>query len=465
MFGVDDALIAAAISAAGTAAGSAISKGSAVGSDLKPRQHRELWTTRLRFNQQSRGQRNDLADYEQRRANYRQGLIRKFNRYQSVYDAGTSRNIRRAEFNQTLGMNNESFQQQLGFNKLSNKQQLGFNLLGNNQQLGFNKRGFHQQLGFNLLGYNQQLGFNRRGFQQQQGFVGQNFLQNQYFEGTRLNTETAGRARQRGLARRQELEGMFPEASPWDLMGTAHQAASGQATAGGFSGGGFSGGGVLPGYPSAQSANNAAGPSPSQQLRASEMASSAKMAAMLLPTPAVQAAQAGAHAQMYSSTVHAMSGLAQALISAQAPKIQAGIAGRKAPSEIDLNKKRGHLTSVQAGTEVGKWPIQEQEARTRKAEANSAGKYYKGRAGYESQRTNLGYGQLGVSGLGVIQANKLLNRLGRTLYGRSDQLTKKLSGARSIKSSVRGSGTPVSDAAGRFGYPPGLDPWEIPGSY
>ena len=422
MFGIDDALIAAAISAAGTAAGSAISKGSAVGSDLKPRQHRELWTTRLRFNQQSRGQRNDLADYEQRRANYRQGLIRKFNRYQSMYDAGTSRNIRRQEFNQTLGMNSESFWQQQGFNELRNKQQLGFNQLG---------------------------------FQQQQGFAGQNFLQNQYFQGMRLNTETAGRARQRGLAQRQELEGMFPEASPWDLMGTGHQASSGQA--------------VLPGYPSAQSANNAAGPSPSQQLRASEMASSAKMAAMLLPTPAVQAAQAGAHAQMYSSTVHAMSGLAQALISAQAPKIQAGIAGKKAPSEIDLNKKRGHLSSVQAGTEVGKWPIQEQEARTRKFEADSAGKYYKGRADYESQRTNLGYGQLGVSGLGVIQANKLLNRLGRTLYGQSDNLTKKLSAARSIKSSVRsssrGSDTPVSDAAGRTGYPPGLDPWEIPGSY
>ena len=419
MFGIDDALIAAAISAAGTAAGSAISKGSAVGSDLKPRQHRELWTTRLRFNQQSRRQRNDLADYEQRRANYRQGLIRKFNRYQSMYDAGTSRNIRRAEFNQTLGMNSESFWQQQGFNKLRNK----------------------QQLGFNLLGFNQQLGFNRRSFQQQQGFTGQNFLQNQYFEGTRLNTETAGRARQRGLAQRQELEGMFPEASPWDLMGTSHQAASGQ---------GFSGGAVLPGYPSAQSANNAAGPSPSQQLRASEMASSAKMAAMLLPTPAVQAAQTNAHAQMYSSTVHAMSGLAQALISAQAPKIQAGIAGKKAPSEIDLNRKRGHLSSVQAGTEVGKWPIQEYEARTRKAEANSAGKYYKGRADYESQRTNLGYGQLGVSGLGVVQANKLLNKFGRALFGQSDQLTKKLSAARSIKSSVR---------------PSSLDPWEIPGLY
>jgi len=424
-FAIDDAIIAAMIAAGGSVAGSAIGKGAATGSDLNPRQHRELWTTRLRFNQQSRGQRNDLADYEQRRANYRQGLVRKFNRYQSMYDAGTSRNIRRAEFNQTLGMNNQSFQ----------------------QQLGFNQRGFQQQLGFN-----------QRGFQQQQGFTGQNFLQGQYLEGMRLNTETAGRAGQRGIAQRQQLSAMFPEASPWDLMGTGHQASSGQA--------------VLPGYPSAQSANNAAGPSPSQQLRASEMASSAKMAAMLLPTPAVQAAQAGAHAQMYSSTVHAMSGLAQALISAQAPKIQAGIAGKKAPSEIDLNKKRGHLSSVQAGTEVGKWPIQEQEARTRKAEANSAGKYYRSRADYESQRTNLGYGQLGVSGLGVIQANKLLNRLGRTLYGQSDQLTKKLSGARSIKSSVRpskstfsGSDTPVSDAAGRTGYPPGLDPWEIPGSY
>ena len=246
-FAIDDAIIAAMIGAGGSIAGSAIGKNAATGSDLNPRQHRELWTERLRFNQQSRRQRNDLADYEQRRANYRQGLIRKFNRYQSMYDAGTSRNIRRQEFNQTLGMNSQSF----------------------NQQLGFNQRGF-----------NQQLGFNQRGFQQQQGFTGQNFLQGKYLEGMRLNTETAGRAGQRGIAQRQELEGMFPEASPWDLMGTGHQASSGQA--------------VLPGYPSAQSANNAAGPSPSQQLRASEMASSAKMAAMLLPTPAVQAAQAGA---------------------------------------------------------------------------------------------------------------------------------------------------------------------------
>ncbi|WP_419634304.1 hypothetical protein [Thiolapillus sp.] len=388
-FAIDDAIIAAMIGATGSIAGSAIGKNAATGSDLNPRQHRELWTERLRFNQQSRRQRNDLADYEQRRANYRQGLIRRFNRYQSMYDAGTSRNIRRQEFNQTLGMNSESF----------------------NQQLGFNQRGF-----------NQQLGFNRRGFQQQQAFTGQNFLQGQYLEGMRLNTETAGRAGQRGIAQRQELEGMFPEASPWDLMGTGHQASSGQA--------------VLPGYPSAQSANNAAGPSPSEQLRASEMASSAKMAAMLLPTPAVQAAQAGAHAQMYSSTVHAMSGLAQALISAQAPKIQAGIAGKKAPSEIDLNKKRGGLASVQAGTEVGKQEIQDYEIPIKKAEARHAGTYYKGRADYESQRTNLGYGQLGVSGLGVLQANKLLNRLGRTLSGQSDQLTKKLSGARSIKSSA-----------------------------
>ena len=387
--GIDDAIIAALIGATGSIAGSAIGKNAATGSDLNPRQHRELWTERLRFNQQSRRQRNDLADYEQRRANYRQGLIRRFNRYQSMYDAGTSRNIRRQEFNQTLGMNTESF----------------------NQQLGFNQRGF-----------NQQLGFNQRGFQQQQGFTGQNFLQGQYLEGMRLNTETAGRAGQRGIAQRQELEGMFPEASPWDLMGTGHQASSGQA--------------VLPGYPSAQSANNAAGPSPSQQLRAQEIASASKMASMLLPTPAVQAAQAGAHAQMYSSTVHAMSGLAQALIGAQAPKIQAGIAGKKAPSEIDLNKKRGSLASVQAGTEVGKQEIQDYEIPIKKAEARHAGKYYKGRADYESQRTNLGYGQLGVSGLGVIQANRMLNKLGRSLFGRSDQLTKKLSGARSIKSSA-----------------------------
>ena len=378
MFGIDDAIIAAAIGAAGTAAGSAISKNAATGSDLNPRQHRELWTERLRFNQRSKRQRNDLADYEQRRSNYRQG-------FQSMYDAGTSRNIRRQEFNQTLGMNSQSF----------------------NQQLGFNQRGFNQQLGFNSA----------------------NFRQNQYFQGMALNTETAGRAGQRGIAQRQELEGMFPEASPWDLMGTGHQATAGQA--------------VLPGYPSAQSANNAAGPSPSQQLRAQEIASASKMASMLLPTPAVQAAQAGAHAQMYSSTVHAMSGLAQALINAQAPLQQAGIAGRKMPAEIAktesdrvLNKKRGSLMAAQVGTEVGKWKQQDQDIRIRKAEADNAGKYYKGRADYESQRTNLGYGQLGVSGLGVIQANKLLNRLGRTLSGQSDQLTKKLSGARSIKSSA-----------------------------
>ncbi len=384
-FGIDDAIMAAIIGATGSVAGSAIGKNAATGSDLNPRQHRELWTERLRFNQQSRRQRNDLADYEQRRANYRQGLIRRFNRYQSMYDAGTSRNIRRQEFNQTLG--------------------------------------FNEQL------YHQQYGMNARSFTQNQLFNQSQFNQNQYLEGMRLNTETAGRAGQRGIAQRQELEGMFPEASPWDLMGTGHQASAGQ--------------GVLPGYPSAQSANNAAGPTPAQQLRASEIASASKMASMLLPSPAVQAAQAGAHAQMYSSTVHAMSGLAQALIAAQAPNKQAGIAGRKMPSEIGkaesdifLNKKRGHLASVQAGTEVGKWPIQEQEARIKKAEANNAGKFYKGRADYESERVNLGYGQLGVQGLGVIQANRMLNRLGRTLYGQSDKLTKKLSGARSIKSSA-----------------------------
>ncbi len=437
-FGIDDAIIAAAIAAGGSVAGSAIGKGAATGSDLNPRQHRELWTTRLHFNQQSRRQRNDLADYEQRRANYRQGLVRRFNRYQSMYDAGTSRNIRRQEFNQTLGMNSESFWQQQGFNKLANK----------------------QQLGFNLLGFNQQLGFNRRSFQQQQGFTGQNFLQNQYLEGMRLNTETAGRAGQRGIAQRQELNAMFPEASPWDLMGTGHQAASGQ---------GFSGGAVLPGYPSAQSANNAAGPSPSQQLRASEMASSAKMAAMLLPTPAVQAAQAGAHAQMYSSTVHAMSGLAQALIGAQAPLKQAGIAGRKMPSEIGrneseigknksdvlLNKDKG-FEARQIGNERSAISnVHQAQTKNLGYKNRYANKYYKGQADYESERTMLGYGQLGLSGLGVLQANKLLNRLGRTLYGQSDKITKKLSAARSIKSSVRPSKSTFS----------GLDPWEIPGSY
>ena len=166
MFGIDDALMAAIIGATGTVAGSAIGKGAATGSDLNPRQHRELWTERLRFNQQSRRQRNDLADYEQRRANYRQGLVRRFNRYQSMYDAGTSRNIRRQDFNQTLGMN--------------------------------------EQL------YHQQYGMKARSFTQNQLFNQSQFNQNQYLEGMRLHTETAGRARQRGLAQRQELEGMFP---------------------------------------------------------------------------------------------------------------------------------------------------------------------------------------------------------------------------------------------------------------
>ena len=238
MFGIDDAIMSALIGSVGSIAGSAIGKNAATGSDLNPRQHRELWTERLRFNQQSRGQRNDLADYEQRRANYRQGLARRFNRYQSMYDAGTSRNIRAKDFAQTLGMNEQA--------------------------------------------YHQQYGMKARSFTQNQLFNQSQFTQNQYLEGMRLNTETAGRAGQRGIAQRQELEGMFPEASPWDLMGTGHQASSGQA--------------VLPGYPSAQSANNAAGPSPSEQLRASEIASASKMAAMLMPTPAVQAAQAGAHA-------------------------------------------------------------------------------------------------------------------------------------------------------------------------
>jgi len=366
-------------------ASSAIGKNAATGSDLNPRQHRELWTERLRFNQQSRGQRNDLADYEQRRANYRQGLVRRFNRYQSMYDAGTSRNIRRQDFNQTLGMN--------------------------------------EQL------YHQQYGMNARSFTQNQLFNQSQFTQNQYLEGMRLNTETAGRAGQRGIAQRQELEGMFPEASPWDLMGTGHQASSGQA--------------VLPGYPSAQSANNAAGPSPSEQLRASEIASASKMAAMLLPTPAVQAAQAGAHAQMYSSTVHAMSGLAQALIGARAPLEQARIAGSKAPSEIsraesevELNKHKG-FEARQVGNERSAISNLHQANTENLSYKNRyANKFYKGQARYESNRTELGYGQLGVQGLGVIQANKLLNKMGRTLYGQSDQLTKKLSGARSIKSSA-----------------------------
>lgn len=398
--------------------GSAVGKGAATGSDLNPRQHRELWTTRLRFNQQSRRERNDLADYEQRRSNYRQGLVRRFNRYQSMYDAGTSRNIRAQDFAQTLGMNEQA--------------------------------------------YHQQYGMNARSFQQNQLFNQSQFNQNQYLEGMRLNTETAGRAGQRGIAQRQELEGMFPEASPWDLMGTGHQASSGQA--------------VLPGYPSAQSANNAAGPSPSQQLRASEIASASKMAAMLMPTPAVQAAQAGAHAQMYSSTVHAMSGLAQAMINAEAPLKQAGIAGSKAASEIErnksdvlLNKDRG-FEARQSGNERSAISNLHQANTENLGYKNRhANKFYKSQAEYESNKTLLGYANAGASGLAVLQANRLLNKFGSALFGQSDKLTKKLSGARSIKSSVSSkssrSDTPVSDAAGRSGYPPGLDPWEIPGSY
>lgn len=203
-------VLAAMVSALGSAAASKIGSNAAPGNDWNYKQHRQLWTERLRFNQDSVRARNKLADLEQRGDIGRRGMLRQFSRSMALADAGTSRNIRSKDFSQTLGLNQ--------------------------------------------LGYNQQLGFNQQAFDQ-----------SQYHEGMALNTETAGRAGQRGIAERQRMEGMFPEASPWDLMGSGGAAAAGQA--------------VLPGYPSAQSAINAAGPSPAQQLRASEMASASKMAA------------------------------------------------------------------------------------------------------------------------------------------------------------------------------------------
>lgn len=385
-------IAAALVSALGSAAASKIGSNAAPGNDWNYKQHRQLWTERLRFNQDSVRARNNLADLEQRGDIRRRGMLRQFGRSQALADAGTSRNIRARDFSQGLGFKNQSF----------------------NQQLGFNDESFGQQLGFN-----QRL-----------------FDQGQYQQGMALNTETAGRAGQRGIAERQRLEGMFPEASPWDLMGTGSAAAAGQA--------------VLPGYPSAQSANNAAGPSPSQQLRASEIASASKMAAMLLPTPAVTAAKTAAHANMYSATIHAMTGLAEAMINSEAPLKQAGVAkdrvglekarvgleSAKNPSDIELNKSRS-MEARQSGHEKStRANINQEQASIARSEADHADRYYKGRADYESERTNLGYGQLGVSGVGMIQANKLLNRLGRSFFGASDNITKKLSGARAVKSSV-----------------------------
>ena len=276
------------------------------------------------------------------------------------------------------------------------------------------------------------MGFNQRGFQQQQGFTGQNFLQGQYLEGMRLNTETAGRAGQRGIAQRQELEGMFPEASPWDLMGTSQNASAGQA--------------VLPGYPSASSANNAAGPSPSQQLRAHEVASAEKIAAMLLPTPAVKTAQIAAEAQKYSAAVHAMSGLGEALINARAPGRMATVAGRKAdyegqrlPSDIELNRSRSQ-EAIQSGAEKSsRYNVNEQEARVKKGEADSSGRYYRNRADYEGVKPALGVMNAGATGLGVGMAARAMNKLGQRVFSGSNSVVRS-GGPRRMPSGIGASG-------------------------
>jgi len=236
-------------------------------------------------------------------------------------------------------------------------------------------------------------------------------------EGMRLNTETAGRAGQRGVAKRQELQGMFPEASPWDLMGTSQNASAGQA--------------VLPGYPSASSANNAAGPSPSQQLRAHEVASAEKIAAMLLPTPAVKTAQIAADAQKYSAAVHAMSGLGEALINAQAPGRMATVAGRKAdyegqrlPSDIELNRSRAQ-EAIQSGAEKSsRYNVNEQEARVKKGEADSSGRYYRNRADYEGAKPILGVMNAGATGLGVGMAANAMNKLGKRVFSGSGSVVR-----------------------------------------
>ena len=347
--------------------------GSQGGRDWKPRNHRELWTTQLRFDQDSLGERMGMANRELTAGLRRQNRMDFYMRSKAMRDAIAARQIRSKDFQQTLGMNE--------------------------------------------LGYHQQYGMNARSFVQNQLFNQSQFSQNQYLEGMRLHTETAGRAGQRGLAKRQELQGMFPEASPWDLMGTSQNASAGQA--------------VLPGYPSASSANNAAGPSPAQQLRAHEVASAEKIASMLMPTPAVKTAQIAADAQKYSAAVHAMSGLGEALINAQAPGRMATIAGRKAdyegqrlPSDIELNRSRAQ-EAIQSGAEKSsRYNVNQQEARVKKGEADSSGRYYRNRADYEGVKPMLGVMNAGATGLGVGMAANAMNKLGKRVFSGSGSVVR-----------------------------------------
>ncbi len=355
---------------------------SAGGRDWNPRQHRELWTTQLRFDQDSLGERMGMANRELTSGLRRQNRMDFYMRSKAMRDAIAARQIRSKDFQQTLGMNE--------------------------------------------LGYHQQYGMNARSFGQNQLFNQSQFGQNQYLEGMRLNTETAGRAGQRGIAKRQELQGMFPEASPWDLMGTSQNASAGQA--------------VLPGYPSASSANNAAGPSPSQQLRAHEVASAEKIASMLLPTPAVKTAQIAAEAQKYSAAVHAMSGLGEALINAQAPGRMATVAGRKAdyegqrlPSDMELNYSRAK-EAIQSGAEKSsRYNVNEQEARVKKGEADSSDRYYRNRADYEGAKPILGVMNAGATGLGVGMAARAMNQLGKRVFSGSGSVVRS-GGPRSMPS-------------------------------
>lgn len=361
---------------------------SAGGRDWKPRNHRELWTTQLRFDQDSLGERMGLANRELTSGLRRQNRMDFYMRSKAMRDAIAARQIRSKDFQQTLGMNE--------------------------------------------LGYHQQYGMNARSFGQNQLFNQAQFGQNQYLEGMRLNTETAGRAGQRGIAKRQELQGMFPEASPWDLMGTSQNASAGQA--------------VLPGYPSASSANNAAGPSPSQQLRAHEVASAEKIAAMLLPTPAVKTAQIAADAQKYSAAVHAMSGLGEALINAQAPGRMATVAGRKAdyegqrlPSDIELNRSRAQ-EAIQSGAEKSsRYNVNEQEARVKKGEADSSGRYYRNRADYEGAKPYLDVFGSAAGGLGVGMAANAMNQLGKRVFSGSGSVVRR-GAPRSMPSGIGASG-------------------------
>uniref|UniRef100_UPI003AF43711 hypothetical protein n=1 Tax=Thiolapillus sp. TaxID=2017437 RepID=UPI003AF43711 len=164
--------------------------------------------------------------------------------------------------------------------------------------------------------------------------------------------------------------------------------------------------------------------SPSQQLRAHEVASAEKIAAMLLPTPAVKTAQIAAEAQKYSAAVHAMSGLGEALINARAPGRMATIAGRKAdyegqrlPSDIRLNRARSQ-EAIQSGAEKSsRYNVNEQEARVKRAEADSSGRYYRNRADYEGVKPMLGIMNAGATGLGVGMAARAMNQLGKRVFG------------------------------------------------